>query len=394
MLKGISLSPGLFCAKRQNLQIATLGRDYYFHATQSVWQGSRLYQLHFLKPLSDQVSFLSKLVNSLLLADAFGLFIAVVSGIFISRRILRPLRNITNTAKKIEVTDLDKRIPVADSNDELQELAHTFNHMLDRIQAGFEQQRRFVSDASHELRTPITVISGYAGLLDRWGKQNPAALDEGISAIKSEVENMNRLIERLLFLARSDQNKPIVGKIPVAMEPLMLELVQETKLIAQDHHVTLEKNEPATICADPVYFKEMLRIFIDNSIKYTPKGGAIRLASQITDQALAVTIADTGIGIPEEDQPKIFDRFYRVDKSRTKTTGGAGLGLSIAKWIAEEHACSIRLTSMPGKGTTVTVKHSARRLAPPKKGRDSTPLSSPPIPGQITFSIRYIRNFA
>lgn len=344
--------------KKRTLRIVHIDHNYffYFYTTQAVWQGGHLYQLHFMKPMSEQTHFLKTLVKSLFVTNAVGLFVAIISGIYISRKILRPIRDITDTVKEIEVNDLGKRIKVRESNDELQDLAKTFNHMLNRIQTGFEQQRRFVADASHELRTPITVISGYADMLDRWGKKDPDALDEGIGAIKSEAANMYQLIEKLLFLARADQSKQTMNKTAVAMEPFIAEIVQETRLIAPNHRIDLRQNDPATVYADPASLKEMLRIFIENSIKYTQAGGTISLSSQKTDQHLNVTIQDTGIGIPEEDQPKVFDRFYRVDKSRSKSTGGTGLGLSIARWIAEQHSCSIQLSSKPGMGTTVTVK--------------------------------------
>ncbi|BBB92557.1 MAG TPA: HAMP domain-containing sensor histidine kinase [Methylomusa anaerophila] len=343
--------------KSPYLTIVRINRNYFFFTNQVVVQQSgESYQLYFLKPIAEEVHFIKNLIKSLLVTNALGLFVAVVSGIYISRKILRPIRNITETAKEIEINQLGKRFEVTDSNDELQELARTFNHMLSRIQTGFEQQRRFVADASHELRTPITVISGYVDILDRWGKQDPAALQEGISAIKSEAANMYRLIEKLLFLARADQSKQVINKVTVAMEPLITDIVQETRLIAPGHRIELPQNDPAAIYADLTSIKEMLRIFIENSIKYTPEGGTISVISQKADHYLDITIKDTGIGIPEEDQPKIFDRFYRVDKSRSKATGGTGLGLSIARWIAEQHSSSIQLTSKPGVGTTVTVK--------------------------------------
>lgn len=354
-VKGVNPA-NILPVKMRSLQLVHVGDDYFYHIAQTVSQDGRTYQLHFLKPMWEQFRFFNKLIRILLVTNAFGLLIAIIAGIYISRKTLRPIRDITNTAKEIEVKDLGKRIPVSDSNDELQELAKTFNHMLSRLQAGFEQQRRFVADASHELRTPITVISGYADMLDRWGKQDEAALNEGIAAIKSEAANMHGLIEKLLFLARSDQHKHVINKAPLAMAPLIADLFQETKLIAPKHQISLDQNDAATICADPIFFKEMLRAFIENSIKYTPEGGSIRLASRKADQVLFLSVADNGIGIPEKDQPKIFDRFYRVDKSRSKSTGGAGLGLSIAGWIADQHACSIHLTSTPGTGTTVTVQ--------------------------------------
>jgi signal transduction histidine kinase len=338
-----------------NLRAARVDHNYFLYKKQAVWLDGRLYQFYIIKNMTEQTHFLKTLVKSLLVTNAFGLLIAVVSGIYISRRILRPIRDITDTAKEIEVTDLGKRIRETGGNDELHELARTFNHMLNRIQTGFEQQRRFVADASHELRTPITVISGYADMLDRWGKQDPAALEEGIGAIKSEAANMHALIEKLLFLAKADQGRQVLDKTAVAMEPLIAEIVHETRLIAPDHHIELINNDPATVHADAASLKEMLRIFIENSIKYTPAGGKISIESRQNNGQLVITVQDSGIGIPEEDQAKIFDRFYRVDKSRTKATGGTGLGLSIARWIAEQHDSTINLSSTYGDGTTVMV---------------------------------------
>jgi signal transduction histidine kinase len=241
--------------------------------------------------------------------------------------------------------------------------------MLNRIQTGFEKQRRFVSDASHELRTPITVISGYADMLDRWGKQDPSALQESIEAIKSEAKNMYGLIEKLLFLARADQNRQILKKSPLDTERLIEEIFQETSIIAPNHIIVLSQNEPATICADSASIKQMLRIFIENSINYTPNGGKINISAKKSGHYFDITIKDSGIGIPSEDQPHVFNRFYRVDKSRTKITGGTGLGLSIANWIAEQHNITINLDSTLGEGTTITVHIPLHLFKPEEVGQ-------------------------
>jgi len=342
--------------KSNKLHVIQIGYTYYYYVTQSVQQDGHIYQLQFKKDLTEQMHFLQTLIKILAVTNLIGLLIALLSGIFISRKILRPLRNITSTAQGIEITDLGKRINVRNSGDELDELAETFNHMLSRLQTGFEQQRRFVSDASHELRTPITVISGYANMLDRWGKHDQSALEEGLDAIKSEAANMNSIIEKLLFMARADQGKQLINKTSLALAPLIETIIQETRMIAPNHHIILDQNDPATVDADGAAIKQMVRIFIENSIKYTPSGGTIRIASRQTNQHLEITIKDTGIGIPKEDQPKVFDRFYRVDQSRAKSTGGTGLGLSIARWIAHQHGSSIHLTSTPGEGTNVTLR--------------------------------------
>jgi len=339
--------------KREH-QKTSNGEDYYVQRL--TWQGDRLYHLQFLRKMSLESSFLKILISNMIVTNLIGLFIAIISGIFISRKILHPIRDMINTAKEIEVNDLSKRITVNGSDDELQKLAKTFNHMLNRIQKGFEQQQQFVGDASHELRTPITIISGYADMLDRWGKQDPAALNEGISAIKSEAANMHGLIEKLLFLAKSDRGKQILNKVPVNMQHLIEKVFQETLLITSNHQVVLTRNDVSIISCDASAIKQMLRIFIENSVKYTPSGGTIRISSQQTETHLKITIQDTGIGISKEDQPKIFNRFYRVDKSRSKITGGTGLGLCIAQWIAKQHNSSIQVESTFEAGTTITVQ--------------------------------------
>ena len=337
------------------LHIVCIDKMYFYYLSEEIWQNGHVYQLHFLKPVSEQKNFFKVLVESLIVTNLIGLVIAVFFGMYLSRKMLRPLRNITATAKAMEISNLEKRIDVPESHDELHELATTFNHMLGRIQAGFDHQRRFVGDASHELRTPITVISGYANMLDRWGKEDPTVLSEGVEAIKSEAANMYNLVEKLLFLARADQNRQEIDKRIVDMKALVNEVVQETRLIAGDHKVVLAANETAFVYADAGAVKQMLRIFIENSIKYTPDGGNITLSSQLKDDKLAVIVQDTGVGIPKGEQTKIFERFYRVDRSRTKTTGGTGLGLSIASWIAKQHGMDIVVDSEPNEGATVTV---------------------------------------
>lgn len=326
---------------------------HFYYLKQLVQHNGHSYQLHFLKTISENGDFLEILSTIMKSSSLLGLLIIILSGLFIIRNILRPIRDITSLAKAIEINDLGKRIDVTANNNELHKLAKTFNHMLDRLQMGFEQQQRFAADASHELRTPIAVISGYANMLDRWGKQDPGVLEEGISAIKSEAVNMHELIEKLLFLARADQSKQILNKFNLDTKDLLKEIVQETRIIAPNHCILLIKNDTAVIYVDPASIKQMLRIFIENSIKYTPIGGTISIASHRTSTSLDITIQDTGIGIPQEHQSKIFDRFYRVDTSRSKLTGGAGLGLSIAQYIAEQHNIVLHLTSMPGEGTTI-----------------------------------------
>lgn len=354
ILPEIPESPALLTPDTVNEPKKAKGKFDYITSWVSV--GDITYQVQIIRLRSFQVAFLKTLMSSLFITNFIGLLIAVLSGIFISRKILSPIKTITETAKQIEVNNLEQRLPVGNNKDELAELADTFNHMLNRIHAGFEQQQRFVADASHELRTPVTVIRGYADMIDRWGKERPDALNEGILAIKQETAYMQTLIEKLLFLARAEQGMQALKKLPLETAALVEELYQETCLIAPDHQVLLKENQSAQIIADSFFIKQMLRIFIENSIKYTPQGKEIRLSARVDDKYLEITVQDTGIGIPLEEQPNIFHRFYRVDKSRSKETGGTGLGLSIALWIAKQHDIQLQVTSELEQGTTITAR--------------------------------------
>ena len=199
---------------------------------------------------------------------------------------------------------------------------------------------------------------GYSDMLSRWGREDEETLDEGITAIRTEAENMKALIERLLFLARADQKRQVMKKEPLDFQELLADVAKKADLVKGDHALVLEANEPGVIFADEVIMRQMLRIFIENAFKYTPAGGTITLSSRRAGNALRVEVRDNGVGIAPEHQAKVFDRFYRVDASRTKSgddvhAGGTGLGLSIARWIADTHDIGIHLESEPGKGTTI-----------------------------------------
>ena len=339
----------------QSMDVADIGNSTIYHATVDVMHGGSIYRLHFLRTITAESSFLKDMQRFLLLLTAAGFLIALGAGYFLSRRVLRPIRTMMATAREIEIEDMGRRIEPAPAHDELHELAVTFNHMLDRLQQGFSQQQRFVSDASHELRTPVTVILGYSDLLARWGQTDGEVLKEGISSIRSEAENMQQLIEKLLFLARADQKRQVLHKENLELSELVEDVMRKMKLVTKQHTVTLEKNEPGTIYADPVMMRQMMRIFLENSAKYTPDGGHITASTVRHGKFMLLSLGDDGIGIAPEEQSKVFERFYRVDTSRTKAEGvsGTGLGLSIAVWIAEQHDIGSTVDSALGKGTTI-----------------------------------------
>jgi signal transduction histidine kinase len=255
----------------------------------------------------------------------------------------------TITAKK-----LDTRLSIAGERQELQGLAQAINGMLDRLDAAYQSQSRFVSDASHELRTPIAVIQGYANLLDRWGKTDAAALQESIDAIKAEARGMQVLVESLLFLARGDNNSIVLNLDTLDLGALAQEVFRNTQVIDNDHVFTSDIGQDLWVVGDAQLLKQALRILVDNAIKYTPSGARIRLAASCEADWVRLSVADQGIGIPAEDIPHIFDRFFRSDESRARQTGGAGLGLSIAKWTVDRHGGYVEVVSRKDVGAKVT----------------------------------------
>ena len=292
----------------------------------------------------------------LAVCNLVGLLAIILIGSRASRNLLAPIKIMTRTVKEISFNQLDQRLDVTGSKNELKDLAQTFNDMLDRIQTFVEQQNRFVSDASHELRTPISVIQGYADLLARWGKDDRKVLEESIAALQSEAVNMNHLIEELLFLARDDSGRLTVTKEEFKLNEVVSEIINETRLIDATHQIISEKNDEFVIKADRKLIKEAIRIFMDNSIKYTPAGGIIRLNCYVKHHKGIISVEDTGIGVSKEDLPNIFTRFYRADKSRTKETGGTGLGLTIAKLIIDNHNGKIKVWSEINEGTIFRIE--------------------------------------
>ena len=284
------------------------------------------------------------------------LVLAALAGASLMRKMMRPVYEMTQTARDISAKDLSLRIDAGGARDELGELAQTFNEMLDRIQRAYEQQNRFVSDASHELRTPLSVISGYANLLRRWGSDDKAVLEESVSKIIEETDNMQQLAERLLFLARADKRTQPVKMERFCLSDLMEDVMEGTRLIDSDHTLEQEICADVFVTADPALIKQAVRALLENSKKYTPEGGTIAVSCRTVENGAEITVKDTGIGIAEKDLPLIFDRFYKADESRTRGKGASsGLGLSIVKWIVERHSGTIRVSSTRGGGTTFAI---------------------------------------
>ena len=239
---------------------------------------------------------------------------------------------------------------------DLKGLEDAVNDLLDRMQAAYSQQTRFVSDASHELRTPIAVLKGYADLLERWGKDDPQVRDEAIASIQAEADRMNRLVEQLLFLARGDSGRLQLKQEPLDLQDLMQETWEESRMIDPKHQWLLDAPAPIPYTGDRDMLKQAVRILSDNAAKYTPQGKEITLRAWLDPQGCpCLSVKDEGMGIKREDVPHVFDRFFRSDPARSRQSGGAGLGLSIADWIVTRHGGHLEVYSWEGVGTRFTI---------------------------------------
>ncbi len=243
---------------------------------------------------------------------------------------------------------------------ELQGLEQAVNNLIDRMRDSYRQQSRFVSDASHELRTPISVIQGYANMLDRWGKEDETVLEEGIEAIKHESEHMSALVEQLLFLARSDSGKNQMVKEQVDLGELVKEVYEESRMIDEIHRYSLKKLEGGRffLTGDATMLKQTIRILADNAMKYSREGDEILFSvgkAEDGKSEIFFSVQDSGEGMKEQDVIHIFERFFRSDAARNSSTGGSGLGLSIAKWIVDKHRGHFEILSREGLGTRITV---------------------------------------
>ena len=245
----------------------------------------------------------------------------------------------------------DEQLHVGDSD--LAGLETAVNNLIARMHASYRRQVQFVDDASHELRTPIAVIQGYADMLARWGTADEKVLTESIQAIRTEAAHMKTLVEQLLFLARGDAGRQRLDLRPMDLAALAREIWEESRLIDPGREYVLDAPAPVPVRGDGALLKQAVRILADNARKYSPADGRITLRAMAEDGAACVQVQDNGAGIAPADAPHVFDRFYRADSART--TEGAGLGLAIARWIVARHGGSIRLWSYEGVGTRMTV---------------------------------------
>lgn len=304
----------------------------------------------------------------------FDLVMMAFSGTAQVRRELRPLNQIAaraqelsemafdetkyhsleNAITNLKIDAMEQGIHMHDKD--LQGIETALNGLLERIRVSYRQQTQFVSDASHELRTPIAVIQGYVNMLDRWGKKDTAILEESIEAIKNESNHMQKLVEQLLFLARGDSNRQNLDMKNQELNSILREVYEESLMIDEKHRYRFEESGTVEVYGDSDMLKQSARILIDNAAKYTKQGEEILIrVGAWKDGSPFYGIQDNGIGMSQEDVAHAFDRFYRADAVRNSKTGGTGLGLSIAKWIVDKHHGYYDIVSREGLGTRFSV---------------------------------------
>ncbi len=286
------------------------------------------------------------------------LLVAIVGGYWLSARALAPVNQIISEAQAIDPSNFSARLSVPSSGDELQRLSETLNKMLDRIEQSVVQVRRFTADASHELRAPMTLIytaAQFALRRDRGADE----LKESMQKILLAAKRCTELINQLLWLARADAGGAQLELQPVDVVQIVSDVVTEAAALASNKGQSISQkflNRPAYVRVDEASFRRLLLILLDNAIKYTPSEGKIDVCIAERDDAVEIAVADTGIGIPADQLPFVFDRFWRADQARSRQAGGTGLGLAIAREIAQAHGAQLGVESSVGRGSTFTVR--------------------------------------
>ena len=306
--------------------------------------------------LAQLTATLQSITIALLIITPFVLLLGALGSYWLAKRAFRPILHLTRTAREIKAGDLHRRVPVPRSRDEVYDLALTLNEMIGRLDQAFAQQRRFVADASHELRTPVTVIRSITDV----ALEEPLSLDdysEVLHEINAETERLGVLINDLLVLARADEEQMPLDREPVRLDLLAVDVATTMEPLAIERGIALQVQtlEPATVSGDTARLIQVLMGLVDNALTYTNAGGTVALGVEAHGALACLTVRDTGIGIAKEDAAHIFERFYRADPARSRAAGGSGLGLSIARWVIEAHGGSIKVESQVGQGSTFTV---------------------------------------
>lgn len=320
-------------------------------------ENGQTYTLVVLQSLHPQKEMYEELAQTFSLVIPIAVLLASVGGYFLARKSLAPVVAMSTQAGHIGAATLHERLPVQNEKDELGHLARSFNQLLDRLDQSFDRQRRFMADASHELRTPVAILRGEAEVALARPDRAPEEYRESLAVLRAESQRLTHIVEDLFTLARADAGQYPLSPHDFYLDELVADCTHTTRTLALAKRITLncDAAQELPIHADEALLRRMILNLLDNAIKYTPEGGSVSVVCRCEGEEYALSIADTGPGIPAELQPRIFERFFRADKARSRAEndgGGAGLGLSIARWIAEAHHGRLELARSDATGST------------------------------------------
>ncbi len=340
-----------------HLDMAELGPHGSFAAAHPLTQDGRTFLIVAAAPLDSVAADLRVVQSALLFAAPLMIALAGIGGYWLTTRSLAPLGWMAEQAKKISGSTLDTRLEIGNAAEELTALSASFNELLGRLDQTFESMRRFVADASHELRTPISVIRGEADVALSH-ERGAAEYQQSLSIILDESRRLSRLVDDLLNLARADAGHVKLQRQDFYFNDLLMECCRSVQALAAAREIRLECQtaEDIPFRGDEELLRRLVMNLLDNAIRYTPQGGQVSAALQADGGELKMEVRDTGMGIAPEAMPHVFERFYRADKARSRQDGGFGLGLAIVKWIAESHGGAVQVASQAGTGTMFTVR--------------------------------------
>ncbi|MGA8500397.1 MAG: heavy metal sensor histidine kinase [Candidatus Sulfotelmatobacter sp.] len=344
--------------KHRSFRNVQLGNQPFRFLTQRIEVNSRFYTVQTGVPAGQIVATLSLFRRYLLMFAPLLLLAAASGGYWLSRKALSPVDALTRTARGISGSNLGERLEKLTTGDELQRLSDTLNEMLQRIESAFLRVSQFTADASHELRTPISLIRTEAEIALRKSRGD-AEYREALRHILLEAERTSSLVEELLCLARADSGRESLHLVPLDLRAAVVQTAGEWRQLVEVRGLRFTQivaDGELSVLADRTAVQRVLAILLDNAVKYTPAPGVIELRLETRNDKAVITMRDSGIGIAEQDQTRIFERFYRVDKARSRDLGGAGIGLAIADWIVRQHRGSLAVQSSIGSGSTFSVE--------------------------------------
>ena len=352
----IELPTALGATRIENRQVERRSLRF---ASRRVVVNGKPYTIQVAAGLNEAFEALERFRWTLLFTTPLLLIAASAGGFWLSNRALAPFDQISRAAQRISIENLADRLKVTESGDQLQRLSETLNAMFSRLEASVRRIKEFTADASHELRAPVALIRTIAEVAVQRRNRPAEEYLDALEEILEESERTSQVVDSLMLLARADSGKENLECAPVDACAVVREAAEQGEKLARSHSLEFHANVPngpVPIQADADALRRALLILLDNAVKYTPHGGSVKIALETNDGFAVVSVADSGIGIARQDLAHIFDRFWRADKARSREQGGAGLGLSIAKWIVDIHGGSIEVESEPGKGSTFQLR--------------------------------------